>query len=247
MCVFNDVDIRRQEVINIVANHQESERTDNDVRRAEFKMSYLSYFPEKIFQKFSHLESLKVYNLEMLEVKKSNFEGASNLMELDLGLNKLTKLEAETFVRAPRLQKVKLDQNRLKEIDEKAFQGLSNLKSLNLGTNNIKVIHKNTFKWNPNLEEIRLTNNAIETLPKELFFSNYNIKVIDFSQNKIRSMEAPHMFHQLNKLTFLYLANNLCVNNDFIESQINSRNLETKLENCGIPDKKRAGSKLNSL
>lgn len=244
-CVFRDVDIRTKSEVNVVANHR-NEHTDDEVLRAEFKMSYLSYFPVNILIKFPKLKSLKVYNLDMLEVKSGNFKGGNNLVELDIGLNKLNKLKSETFLGAQNLQKIKMDQNPIKEIDENAFKGLSALKSLNLGTNNLKSLHKNTFKWTTSLEEIRLPNNYLETLPNGLFEHNKNLKVIDLAQNKIKSLENIHMFSHLGNLNFLYLSGNVCVNVDVFEQHLNRAGLEKKLENCATVKQTKSSARFNT-
>ena len=67
-----------------------------------------------------------------LELNGSQFAGLDNLRHLNLGRNKISKINRNAFVGAYRLQAIFLDHNRIQSIHPITFRGLASLKLLSL-------------------------------------------------------------------------------------------------------------------
>ena len=115
----------------------------------------------------------------------SQFAGLDNLRHLNLGRNRISKINRNAFVGAYKLQAIFLDHNRIQAIHPITFRGLASLKLLSLEGkllfqskekkviflgNQIKSIHPTTFitlvlgNWIPfsSLQIIKLNNNALQ-------------------------------------------------------------------------------------
>ena len=88
---------------------------------------------------------LLIIQNEIEEFDKNLFNDMQNLEVLVLNLNKIQKIQNETFKNLNSLVEIWLDQNEITEIEKKSFIGLDNLKILFLHKNKIQIILNETF------------------------------------------------------------------------------------------------------
>jgi Leucine-rich repeat (LRR) protein len=84
------------------------------------------------------------------------------------------------------------------------------LKELDLSHNLIEELHAGTFTELISLETLTMNFNRIEVLPDHLFRYNENLQELFLWYNRIEVIE-PALLNHLPKLTFLDLADNVCV------------------------------------
>lgn len=114
--------------------------------------------------KFNELETLKITNNELTDVKKDLFVNMPKLKTLDLGCNKITSIDLSTAVN---LEKINLSSNNLTEIN------LENIESkninVNLASNNFEDITKIVLPTRIDSINLNLLSNNIIDIPQEYF------------------------------------------------------------------------------
>ncbi|CAH7204053.1 Optc [Phodopus roborovskii] len=96
--------------------------------------------------------------------------------------------------------------NHISHIQAGDFKGLTKLKRIDLSSNSISSIHNDTFRLLPALQHLILTDNQLATLP----VLPSGIEFLDVRLNRLQSSGIqPEAFVALEKLQFLYLADNL--------------------------------------
>ncbi|XP_038057426.1 leucine-rich repeat-containing protein 24-like [Patiria miniata] len=177
---------------------------------------------------------------------------------LQLGHNKLTRLEADAFSGLRQLRKLYLYNNEIVEIEDGAFRGLPNVKHLDLTSNKISVITNRTFEGIPYLERLNLGNNLLSSLPSgvfrqvplllelELRRNNIhefpvdvsrdlvNVEILDLSFNPASLLLTP-IFGQMValqhlKLNYLFDVNSALVEDSISESAFDGLSNLTNLE-----------------
>ena len=158
------------------------------------------------------------------------FIGIYNLKFLDLGFNKIRKIDSNTFIYLVRLTMLHLDRNYIVKIEQKMLNNLSNLRNLSLVSNRISkignnafselimltklylsgndltIIFNNTFFNLIKISELRITYNNIRHLDLNCFINTPNLKLLKVSNNKIISLSGN--LQRLKSLQHLYLNNN---------------------------------------
>ncbi|KAG5668922.1 hypothetical protein PVAND_016834 [Polypedilum vanderplanki] len=76
---------------------------------------------------------------------------------------------------------------------------------------NLKEVLKDDFMNYPKLQIVSLSNNKIEVIKADTFEENYELESISLEANEISHIE-PFTFLHLNKLRFLQMRENNCVN-----------------------------------
>jgi Leucine-rich repeat (LRR) protein len=110
------------------------------------------------------------------------FQECSNLTELNLYLNQLKCIEANTFQGLAKLENLCLGCNSLILIDPMAFQNLTKLKELKLHGNKLEKINSSWFEDLVNLEILTLHENSISRIDSKCF------KSFNVPSNKIKTL-----------------------------------------------------------
>lgn len=150
-------------------------------------MSNLKKFPRVVFQAFPHLEAVTLNSANIQSLAPNSFDNATNLKDLHLKLNKLTKLPTSIFKNATHLQQLDLSGNDITTIEDDAFSGLGRLRILKLNGNRLKSLKRHTFNGLDSLEYLHLYSNRLETIESgalslpmltEVFFGNNRLRVL---------------------------------------------------------------------
>jgi insulin-like growth factor-binding protein complex acid labile subunit len=122
----------------------------------------------------------------------------SNILELYLSENKLTKILERTFMGLLRLKILHLDKNQIEEIDENSFENLNQLKELKIESNKIKIIKNEMFFGETELLILCLYQNSIENIESIPFNTLNSLRTLHLFSNKIRNIKFGQFIHLQN-------------------------------------------------
>lgn len=191
--------------------------------------SNLKQFPRVVFQAFAHLEAVTLNSANIQSLAPNSFDNATNLKDLHLKLNKLTKLPTSIFKCATQLQQLDLSGNEISTIEDDAFDGLKQLRVLKLNGNRLRTLKQRTFSDLENLEYLHLYSNRLDTiesgalnlpqltevffgnnrlrvLPNDLFLKAPKLEVTEFSNNNL--LRVGDAFTDCHRMYSLNLENN---------------------------------------
>ncbi|CAF1660713.1 unnamed protein product [Rotaria magnacalcarata] len=144
----------------------------------EFDSNSFHHIPDAIKINLISLRSLKLINLNLIEIKN------------------------QTFIKFRKLEQLSIIKAHIKSIEPDGFQALSSLRSLNLDQNNLNDSSWNSLmKYLPNLVTLCLSQNNFNYL-KNIHLKY--LKILDLSSNGLQYIDR-NIFHSLEKL---YLQNN---------------------------------------
>ncbi len=139
-----------------------------------------------------------------------DLDGANQLTdvrELLLGENKITRIEEGDFRGLTNLQTLIVQRNQISSVEIAAFQGLTNLDLLDLGGNQIGSIENGSFQGLTNLQSLNLLDNRITSIENGAFQELAKLNMLGLVENQITSIERAD-FQGLANLQFLALRRN---------------------------------------
>ena len=159
----------------------------------------------------SHLSGitgkLDVSRRRLTSLQENDFDGLSNLEELDLYSNSLNSLHEDIFDGLSSLETIWLSNNSLRSLSEDIFDGLSSLDTLYLNNNSLSSLHEDIFNGLTALTELRLTSNGLSSLDEDIFNRLSNLENLNLSNNSLSNLDED-IFNGLSSLSVLSLANN---------------------------------------
>lgn len=173
-----------------------------------FLNSSIAKIPHLLFDSFPDLETLKILNCSMEMFEKPQFEGASYLMALDLGYNKLTEIPRNIFLGADNLRTLSLEFNQIKSIHNQSFLALKELQLLSLEGNELEYVTNTMFAPLRKLEVLNLARNKLTVVPVGIFNRNTHLQHIKVGFNMLRSVDA-NVYRTLTKLKTLDYSGNI--------------------------------------
>jgi hypothetical protein len=132
----------------------------------------------------SKILPLAIRKIKNIQYKLFYLYNFSNVKEIYLGGNMITKLYNDIFYGLVNLQHLFLEYNDIELIEENAFNGLDKLVQLNLCGNFITHIYPKTFINLTNLECLLLGNNYLVHM-NDVFIELPKLKTIDLCNNCI--------------------------------------------------------------
>lgn len=124
-------------------------KSTNDVKRFIANSRNMRYIPIGFSDFFKNLESLKIVNGRLLEIRQENFATMTNLKNLNLDKNDIEKLDDNLFKFNPKIEKLWFEHNKIKVIGMTAMSNLRALNDLDLSSNlcgKIRVKGRNEVK-----------------------------------------------------------------------------------------------------
>ncbi|KAJ0023391.1 hypothetical protein NQD34_003290 [Periophthalmus magnuspinnatus] len=128
-------------------------------------------------------------------------------VSLNLGHNKLTAIDPESFVNLLHLRELRLDHNELTSIPDLGTAA-SKIVSLYLHHNHIHSIDGRLIREMASVETLDLSNNDITELRGQSFPAGLQIRDLYLSNNKIRDLESGALDHLGASLQVLRLSRN---------------------------------------
>jgi Leucine-rich repeat (LRR) protein len=157
-----------------------------------------------------HLKYLSLSRNEIESIETDSFSTEpfeSNILELFLSENKLTKIQQRTLNGLFKLQKLHLDKNVIEEIEKYSFDNLNDLTELKIESNKIKMIKNEMYFGKTSLEILNLYQNSIENIESIPFNTLRSVKTLHMFSNKIKQIKFGHFIH-LHSLEELRLDKN---------------------------------------
>lgn len=174
------------------------------------KINLTSLPPSKIWSSMSNLKEINLSYNQITKIEDNAFNGLINLETLDLYNNNLTKILASNFNSLNNLKKLDLSNNQINSIDANAFSILTRLNILILSNNYITIIKDNYFNKLINLEELILSYNKIRKI-EDNAFTNTNLTrliTLDLIYNNIITLDIDKIWSELIHLETLDLTGN---------------------------------------
>lgn len=205
----------RLEVLNLSRNLLADFRSAafdglNQLKDLNLSRNAFTYLPESAFSNLPTLETLNLSRNRIRSIDAAAFDlmphEVSQLDTLDLGYNRLRKLEDFVFEELINLTSLQLHNNELRALNEYTLSGLVDLKQLNLGHNDIETVHASAFSNNSKLTHLRMHANEIESLPEEVFSNLTELKLLNLSHNRFE--EFPNVLSALSNLRVVTVSEN---------------------------------------
>ncbi|XP_034484348.1 toll-like receptor 7 [Drosophila innubila] len=155
-----------------------------------FINSSIAKIPHLMFDTFPDLQLLRMENCSLDTFEKPQFEGASNLMSLFLGYNRLKDIPKNIFLGADNLATLHLQNNLLKVLHNLSFHALKELKELSLAGNQLEQLPLGVFSGLRKLVDLNLAGNRLQALPRGIFDKNLNLTRINLAENRFVTFES---------------------------------------------------------
>jgi Leucine-rich repeat (LRR) protein len=162
------------------------------------------------FNSMLQLKNLSLSRNEIESIEENSFltePFESNILQLYLSENKLTKIQQGAFNGLFKLEILHLDKNNIDEIEINSFENLNTLKELKIESNKIKIIKNGILLGKTNLEILNLYQNSIGNIESIPFNTLRSLKMLHLFSNKIKEIKFGHFIH-LQKLEELRLDKN---------------------------------------
>ncbi|KAG8225783.1 hypothetical protein J437_LFUL010198 [Ladona fulva] len=115
-----------------------------------------------------HLQRIYVSNCRIASVDDHAFRGLTNLVELDLSNNRITRLPSPTtFADFPALMRLSLSNNPITRLPSRAFFPLASLVTLEMSGCKIDIVEDMAFSGLDSLEWLKLDGNNLRTIGGE--------------------------------------------------------------------------------
>lgn len=150
------------------------------------------------FDNLTNLNDLSL-NDNQLDTIPSSIKKLRYLKSLDLGKNKISVIDNDSFEGLEELLGLRLTDNHITTVTKNAFAPLKDLHVLNLASNKIKHIDQSAFISNPTLRAIRLDNNLLEDI-SSVFTSLPSLVLLNVSDNNIKWFDYSHLPQSLEWL-----------------------------------------------
>jgi Leucine-rich repeat (LRR) protein len=191
----------KNKLIEYILNSTIIQILSKNLKRLSINDCKLKMVQKGVFNSMLQLNkiSLKRNEIEFIEIDSFLTElFDSNIVELYLSENKLTKIRPKWFNGLFRLQILFLDKNQIEEIEENSFEKLNDLVELRLESNQIKIIKNEMFLGKTKLEILNLFQNDIESLETIPFNTLRALKILHLFSNKITSIKFGNFIHLVN-------------------------------------------------
>nr|XP_039248109.1 vasorin-like [Styela clava] len=154
----------------------------------------------------SAVEKLYLFNNNITTIPPRSLQPFKNLKILDISGNRISNfaLWKGIFNRLTQLENIMLQDNQITKITADLFRGLNNLARIYLQNNEISYIEPGAFSNLSNLVELKLRNNKLMTIPR--FEYSPNLLLLDLGYNRFR--QIPDMTLSTVNVEQLFLQNN---------------------------------------
>lgn len=196
-------------------------RSHESVTALYFLSSGMKRLPRGLYKIFKNVKRVAVHGLDTVgefldnnAITRGDFQGAKGVNALLFMSVMLEQLRARAFEGAENLNYLTIEACRVSVIDKDAFKGLKKLQSLGLKYNFITTLHPTTFNDLGQLEHLLLSGNYLRSLTKNHFKNLKKINRISLIGNLLTEID-PNLISQFKDLEYLYLDQNLCIDEHF--------------------------------
>jgi len=139
------------------------------------------------FRNLTFLQDLNLFENHLLSIPEA-VQRLSSLKTIDLGKNRIGRINNSSLSGLGSLIGLKMDHNRVSSISPAALAILPNLQILNLGGNRIREVERGSFTQNKKLQAVRLDANQISDIVG-LFNDLPALRWLNISDNQIQKFD----------------------------------------------------------
>lgn len=178
------------------------------LREIHLQNNSLGVLAPGLFNGLDQLSTLDLANNDLSSdwVNGETFRGLLRLVYLNLGNNRLTKVDPVLFRDLYSLQVLNLENNRIHHISQNALIGMDHLHTLILSHNRLKSLDERICNGLSLLSYLILDNNRIEKVGADSFRNCSNVEDLNLSGNKLKVI--PEAISHLSLLRTLDLGEN---------------------------------------
>ncbi|KAK6168544.1 hypothetical protein SNE40_021056 [Patella caerulea] len=159
------------------------------------------------FEGLSDLEEIFITFAQVTTVDADTFQGLKQLKRVDLSFNKITTIYQQLFSGLDDLEDINLSGNEYCELQPGAVAKLPSLRNLYLAGMNLRNLYVSSFIGLDSLLHLDVAGNDIRKLEKGIFDPLKNLVSLDISSNRIKGLDGD-METSLSKLQSLNMGNN---------------------------------------
>lgn len=213
---------------NRIARLDDHSFTGAPIRFLDLAGNPLGIFNPRWFESINGtLEALDLLNANIQSLPENGFRNLRNLRSLALSRNPLSfRLPPRIFEGLDNLEDLFLSNCEITFVDPAWFRALGRLRNLFIDNNMISIIRVNSFNSLRSVTTINLANNFLWELSDEAFGPSLeSLQIINLSNNMINLFNE-QLITSAENLQRLYLIDNACANQNFINV---GENLESVL------------------
>lgn len=162
--------------------------------------------PSIVCNSFPNLLRVMFYNTGLSAITDSTFAECTQIVELDLYMNRINTISANAFANLPDLAYLYLESNELWTLPENLFANQQSLVLLDLNSNPLENIPTNFFRPLESLHTVYLGYANLAAVDPQWFTSNPLMDFLYLAGNRIAL--TANSFVGLERLTYLNLAQN---------------------------------------
>lgn len=155
------------------------------------------------------LDELTITNTNTSSLKRTDFDGLTNVYWLNLENNALTELQDNVFAELSGLETLLLDNNQISSVSLRAFDGVYGLKGVYLDNNQIASLPAGVFRATSSIQQISLGGNALTSVESNVFSNLPNLTNLYLHNNQIASIADDAFSGSTNIWSFHLGGNNL--------------------------------------
>jgi len=177
------------------------DHTDDDVTSVFYLENKILYFNGEILGKFSNLKHIILINQGLMEIGESAFDVCSNLEELMMAIDGVTKFPSKMLKSCMNLKKVFVIEHKLTEIPEDLFGDTENLEEFWITNNKLTSLPEKLLKNMQNLRTFAAQQNHLKELSPNFFINAPNLQEVNISKNEFK--DPQNIMNALNGHTNL--------------------------------------------
>ena len=210
-CLTHDLVLKDKEMkLNEVIGSHVWSKSNMDVTQLMMSNSSMLYWPNDIFKTFPAIKILMIYNAELTQLSKGDFNSAGNLRTIEVHGNTIRVLDNHVFEGAEQLTQIEMESNQIERISVNTFKGLNRLKLLSLKNNLITEIQPGSFNDLINLKTLILSTNKLKSLDGKLLQFNYKLITLVVDNNNLDDI-GEDILKYSTEFTTVDFSDNKCI------------------------------------
>lgn len=186
-----------------------SNYTANEIRGVLIKNTSVKVLTDDVCEALPMITIFEASSGRLCSVEETSLKKCSQLVNITLGLNRLTTLPSKIFHWNTDLKNVNLHENKLTFIHENLFEKNPNLISVDLSGNRLRFIPQNVFKNTPNLVSIKVFGNQLsDPLFLEEMPEMQQLTEINIHRNKFSDLNVEKIHKNFPNLNIFWLYEN---------------------------------------
>uniref|UniRef100_A0A7E4W994 LRRCT domain-containing protein n=1 Tax=Panagrellus redivivus TaxID=6233 RepID=A0A7E4W994_PANRE len=209
--VINELHLSRNKINHIPngtfqRNSVAGNKTDLNFKFLDLSYNNLTEITNDNFVGLTSVEALHLQYNQIGDIGTDAFRGV-NIIGLNLGGNKLTRLTAGTFSSLPNLGALAVHENHLHELENGTFAPMRNLSALLLDKNDLEQLSSQMFDGLESLFYLDLSYNKLSNLDHDVLHKMPKLMNLSLAHNQLSNL-SPSLLSKSEGLFKLYLQNN---------------------------------------